>query len=124
MRYVFGSTGPAAKPFGTGGIFCLAAICGTTGGVIGALLTVGGTTWGGDCALRCGVFIMPTTMGNARAAIPAAAKAAFFAKFSRLSMRFVIIVSILFLRSAPVTPATHASGDSTYSLHTLRIASA
>ena len=38
--------------------------------------------------------------------------------------RFVIIASILLLMSDPVTPETHTSGDSAYSLQTLRMASA
>ena len=59
-----------------------------------------------------------------RSAIPAAARTIFFAKFSLSAVRLVIIASILFLRFAPVTPATHGNGDSRYSSQILRMPSA
>ena len=59
---------------------------------------------GGDWARRRGAFMVPTTIGTAMAAIPATASDTFFAKFSRNVMRLVMIASILFFKSEPVTP--------------------
>jgi hypothetical protein len=74
---------------------------------------------GAGCACR-----MPIAIGPATTAIPATANATFLAKLSPIRFRFLIIASTLFFRFAPVTPATHLSGDSTYNLQTLRIPSA
>src|SRR5262245_3680562 len=66
-----------------------------------------------DWARMKGAFIVPTTIGAAKAVIPAMARAALLAKLSLSTIRFVMIASIRFRRSAPVTPDTHTSGDST-----------
>src|SRR5438128_2547058 len=73
------------------------------------------------CAPTDGAFITPTTIGNAKASIPVAAKAAFLARFSLSPILLDRMASILFLRFEPVIPETHFKGDSTYSLQTLRI---
>jgi hypothetical protein len=67
---------------------------------------------GADWARMWGAFTMPITIGTARVEIPATARTVFFARFSLTTMRFFIIASIRFLRFDPVTPDTHASGDS------------
>src|SRR5439155_652737 len=74
-----------------------------------------------DWARPAGAFMIPTTIGATRAAIPTTAKATFLTKFSSPATRSVRIAWIRLFRSDPVTPDTHTSGDSTYSLQTLRI---
>ena len=70
------------------------------------------------------VLIMPATIGSPRAAIPPAAKTAFFARLSLTALRLVMMSSILFRRFAPVTPDTHGNGDSRQSSQILRMLSA
>src|SRR5215831_5310143 len=65
-----------------------------------------------DWARMWGAFRMPITIGTARVEIPATARTVFFAMFNLNTRRFVIITSIRFLRFDPVTPDTHARGDS------------
>src|SRR5260370_976525 len=53
-----------------------------------------GVPAGADWARMRGAFMMPITMGTARAEIPATARTAFFAKLSLRAMRFSMITSI------------------------------
>src|SRR5262245_6000922 len=67
----------------------------------------------GACARSGGALIAPTAIGMATAAPATVASINFFHAFSGAPDSFFMICSILFLRSEPVTPDTHASGDST-----------
>ena len=58
-------------------------------------------------------FKMPIANGIAMAASPAAASTALRAKSSLSAARFFMIASMRFFKFAPVTPETHAIGDST-----------
>src|SRR5487761_506768 len=62
-----------------------------------------GVAAGGDWARSGGAFMMPIAMGTARAAIPAAARASFFAKFRSPATRPVMIAWIRLFRLDPVT---------------------
>ena len=68
---------------------------------------------GADCARARGELTTPTAIGTAIAAPAAAASRSFLHAVSIAPGSFFMICSILFFRSEPVTPDTHASGDST-----------
>src|SRR5260370_37351636 len=74
-----------------------------------------GVPAGADWARMRGAFMMPITMGTARAESPAPGRTAFFARFSLRAIRFIMLTSIRFLRFDPVTPDTRASVDAKYS---------
>src|SRR5438445_3113162 len=67
-------------------------------------------------AYAAGAWLMPITKGPARAATPAAATNRLFDRVSLGAERFLMIASILRFRLPPLTPDTHAAGDSTESL--------
>ena len=67
---------------------------------------------------------MPMAIGVASAAAAIAANTVFFHEVILTVARWDIMASILFVRFDPDTPETHTSRDSTYSLHTVRMASA
>src|SRR5262245_42895564 len=77
-----------------------------------------------DWAWAWDALITPKKNGPATDRIAAAAKSSFLLKLRRHAIRPAMMLPIRFFKSAPVIPDTHASGDSTYSLHTLRIPAA
>src|SRR5689334_121754 len=69
-------------------------------------------------------FSTPTMSGAMSAADAVAARRHFFHALSADRGSFFMMCSILFFKSEPVTPATHASGDSTQNWHVFRMPSA
>src|SRR6266576_2184798 len=75
------------------------------------------------CA-RVGVALTrPKTIGKARASTAAVLNKAFLPKLSFRTTCSVMMFTILFLRSDPVTPDTQASGDPTQNSHTFKMLS-
>src|SRR5271157_2154 len=72
----------------------------------------------------CGAFATPNETGRATTANPAALSSSLLRKSSLRAPRSVMIRKIRFLRSAPVTPDTQASGDSTQNSQAFRMLSA
>src|SRR5579863_1513513 len=65
----------------------------------------------GACARIGGAFTIPIATGPATTSIPALVSSNFLPAFNLTTVRFDIISSIRLLRFAPLTPATHTSGD-------------
>src|SRR5438552_3062208 len=63
-------------------------------------------------------FATPNPIGRTKANKTAVLSNNFLLKSSFRAIRSVMILTILFLRSDPVTPDTQASGDSTQNSHT------
>jgi hypothetical protein len=66
-----------------------------------------------DSARSRGELSTPAAIGTTMTAMPAVASRIFLQPFNVAPGSFFMICSILFLRSEPVTPDTHTSGDST-----------
>src|ERR1700722_1454385 len=74
---------------------------------------------------RVGVaFSNPNRMGAATAINPAALSNSFLLRSKLLATRSVMIRRIRFLRSAPVTPETQASGEATQNSQVFKMLSA
>ena len=83
-------------------------------GLIEATSNVGESAAGATiCAARRGDVTIPIATGMAIAATSAAPRTTRFSALSATCASFFMICSTRFLRSEPVTPATHTSGDST-----------
>lgn len=88
--------------------------------------------WGGfdqitepiNCARTSGAFTRPKITGPAMTAIPTPAKNNFLPELSLFGMSSVMMRTIRFFRSAPVTPDTQVSGDSTHNLQVSKMLSA
>ena len=66
----------------------------------------------------------PIMTGTPAATIPAPASTTFLPKVNPRTIRFLMMASIRFFKSDPVTPEMQATGDSAYSLQTFKMPSA
>ena len=98
-----GCIAPPLRPPGPAATFALIDTASNAGSLAGAATS---RVWGGG-------FRAPTATGATKTTTAAAVRSARFNAPGALTASFVMISSMRFFKSDPVTPDTHASGDST-----------